>query len=177
MQISKDLPQFNIKEALIIVSAKHGLELYRAYQGSVEKLESFEVENPRYSDKEGFFMSRGKNVGTIRAGTVGEIKDGDIKRDFFQKLKDFLKNHREQLEGCSEIYLFAPDTLITELKEEMPENIQKKIFMEFAANYHKSHPFKVLEKIDKALTKKIDAIKSKPQSEEEKKILEIGKDR
>ncbi|MFO7807266.1 MAG: hypothetical protein R6V40_02470 [Candidatus Moraniibacteriota bacterium] len=175
MQISQELPQFNVRNSLILISAKHGLEIYKAHQGHIEKLKEFRIENPRYSDREGFFMSRSKNVGTIRTGSVGEISDEDIKRDFFQKWKGLIKENdfKEITKEVDDVYLFSPGNLITEFKDEMPSEVANKIAMEFQKNYLGAHPFKILEKIDQKLTEKISEIKDVPRTEEEKKILEI----
>jgi hypothetical protein len=157
------------------VFSKQGAVFYKAHQGEIEKITEFEVENPRYSDREGFFMSRSKDVGTIRAGSVGEVDDDQIKRDFFEKFREALKSYKDNLDEADDVYLFAPAKIISDLKEELPKNIQDKIFMEFQKNYRKLHPFKILTKIDEELTRKISAIKDAPRTEEEKKILEVGK--
>lgn len=175
MQISQSLPQFNTRKSLIIVSVKHGLEIYNAYQGEIEKIKDFKVEGPSYSDKEGFFMSRSKDVGTVRTGSVLETSDEDIKRDFFQQWKDLTKENDffETIKEVDDIYLFSPSDLITEFKDKMSAEVKEKIAMEFQKNYYEEHPFKFLEKIDEKLTEKISKIKDSPRTEEERKILEI----
>jgi hypothetical protein len=176
MQISQNLPQFNVRKVLILVSSGHGTEIYKAHQGKIEKIKEFQIENPRYSDREGFFMSRSKNIGTIRAGSVGEIDDQEVKKEFFQKWRELVKESeiKKIMDWSDDVYLFSPGSLITELKEELPSRVKDKIAMEFQKNYCGKHPFEILEKIDQKLTEKISEIKDKPKTKEEEKILETG---
>ncbi len=168
MQISQDLPQFN-KKALIIVAGRRKADFYIAFSGQIEKIDSFEIEEPKYSDKEGFFMrlGGGKMLGT---GSVLEDKKVEFDRRFIKDLKDkveeiFSKNKTE------EIYLFAANYAKKNLPKNLSKETSQKIILSFDGNYGKSHPFELIKKIKgKQKNKKTNFI-----SEAAMKILKRGR--
>ena len=69
MKISRNLPQFNLEKVLIIVTGKQEGEFYSAFQGSIEKVDSFRFQKPVNSDNE-IFLSKQGTRGAYQPGTT-----------------------------------------------------------------------------------------------------------
>lgn len=174
MKITNKLPRFNIKKGLFIVTGKIEAQFHLAKEGEINEIDSIKIEKPKYSDREGYFESGGKNSGgeleNYKSGSVYEDKNEVIKRELISELKEKLKSIIKKYEFDS-IYLFSPDYMIGDIKKSLNKNILSKIEKSYTGNFNKMHPFKLLEKIDEEIENKIKDQRGKPRSEEERKIL------
>jgi len=164
MKISEKLPQFS-KKSLIIVTGGQAGKIYLAYNGEIEKLNEFKIDNPKYSDREGFFVRSGQGK-TFGSGAVREENKHKITGEFLKQLKLSIEEivSKNKIE---DFYLLSPDYIKNELYEILSSEIQSKIVLFTEGNFHDSHPFDFLEKIKK----EIDEKKTKIISEEVIKIL------
>ncbi len=175
MKIPRQLPQFNIRRGLLIAASRQQAVFYEAFRGEMNEIGGFEIEKPRYSDDEGRFATRTETPGNLGAGSVKEMDDKEIKRIFFNQFEEKLADIKEEVkERADDVYVFCPDYSITELINELPEELKKKLTLEIEGNFVKDHPVRLLEEIDKVLTEKIKKIRNKPRSAEEEKILQIA---
>lgn len=169
MKIPAKLPQFLIQKTLLIVTSRQNADFYFAYAGNLEKVGTVEVPKPHYFDREGFFIGRNNN-GTFRSGAVYELDDHMIKQEFLPVFKKTFSSLRGKIK-FSQVYVFSPSHMITEIKKIIPSAYRNKIAMSFKGNYISSHPLELLRKIDRRLEKKISRIRG-PRTGEEQKILE-----
>jgi len=154
MQISSNLPQFEKKKVLLLVTSLHEVRLLEAQSGEIVETVREEVEKPEASKKEGHFESRvgGK---TIRSGSVYEHDDSETIRRFSLLLKEILPVN---LRGgdYDEIYIFTPNQMKGEIDKFLPKNILSKVIFRKEGNFVKEKPFVFLEMIAKAqLDKKV----------------------
>lgn len=147
MQISENLPQFEETPTLIIVAAKQSADLYLAHDGHLEDLDSIEIDNPQYSDREGHFKRRSKGE-TLGSGAVYEENKELVKKDFYNALNDSLKNITST-HNYHEVVLLSPPQNANETKDKLPKEIQNIISLEVNGNYTGQHATKVLEAIQK----------------------------
>lgn len=164
MHISENLPQFPTEHALLIVAGTFYADLYVVHNGEVEKVTSFEIERPAYSDKEEHFETRSHGKVLAWGSSYEDTEDHDRKR-FFKK---FEKEIRELLRGQTYdlIFLFAPDYNAPEALKRIPNKDKEKIVGVFKGNYSSKHPFELLKKIKELEKTKIP----EPKSEEAQKI-------
>lgn len=145
MKISRNLPQFEGEKALIIVSGKQEARFFLAKDGIIEELESFQFEKPKYSDREGFFISRGKS-GVYRSGAVYEFKKQRLVKELGNRLEngfaDIIKYNK-----VDSIYLLSPEYLENYVKKAVPPDYKKKIKFLLKGDYSHFHPFDILNKI------------------------------
>lgn len=163
MKISQKLPQFERKESLLLVAGKQELEVYLVSGGIIERLESFELKKPRYSDREAFFIVQGKNVFSRKGSGDLPLKE-KIDQDFRYELKETIKRIKRKY---AEVFLFAPAHRVNFVKENLPKSITDKISFSFDGDYYGSHPFDLIKKIKKL----IEGRRVVPQKEESLKIL------
>ncbi len=168
MQISENLPQFE-KKSLFVVAGRRAADIYSAFNGEIEKKESIEIKNPRYSDKEGFFMRLGGGK-FFGAGSVLEDKKIETNKKFIRELKDKTEESLKK-DNVESVYLFAPKQTEKALLEGFSENIKQKVVFSFKGNYVNQHPFNLIKKIQKKQENK----KPKLISEKAMKILKRGK--
>lgn len=165
MQVSRKLPQFSGRAALLIVAGKQVAEFYLAQDGQIRRLNSFQIATPKYSDREGFFITRNHQAGIMRSGAPYEAKEQKIRQDF---LREFAQNLRliEAGTGVDEIYLFSPAEV---LLAKLPKSLAGKVAGEFRGNFYGSHPFVLLQEIAKARPSKRRPVQI---TAEARKILE-----
>ena len=146
MKIPNNLPQFEDSKTLIMVTgSKAEAHFYLAYNGEVEKLDSFKMEDRTYSDKEGF-MQKGMFGRTMGSGFVLEAKKKKIQDDFIKNLRKHLEKIKDRNEIGS-LYLFSPSHIKNRIKDAIPHPMDKKIKMVAQGNYQNEHPMKLIEKI------------------------------
>jgi hypothetical protein len=161
MQIPKNLPQFYIKNTILIVTGKQQLIVYQAYKGKIEKIFSDEIDKVKYSDREGFFLNSGggKTYGSgATEKDIKNIKINEFIKIFKKDVNNLLKKYKSP-----EIYIFSPAYIMEELEKKLLTNYQKNIIMQFEGNYCNHHPSKLLKKIDQKLTKKVEAKREENQ--------------
>lgn len=153
VKIADQFPQFQKAPCMFLVTGRQNARFIRAYQGYCYELRSFVVPTPHYSDRKGFFLTRGKidkhEVGLVaRAGAVYEFPEDSIIRDFLHMLE---KNLQEitQLYTVESIILFTPSYMKNIIIKALPQTVQAKIKETIEGTYCDAHPFKLLEKIQK----------------------------
>ncbi len=145
MKISEKLPQFKKEKVLIIVTGNHVADFYYAKDKEIEKIESIEITTPHYSDREGFFKTSGRGE-VYETGSVYEPQKQEERKKFLKKLKE-TANHILKNNKITQVYIYSPDYILNEVKQNLPQSLKKKVKDTFEGNYHKTHPFKLLEKI------------------------------
>ena len=143
MKIKKQLPQFDDAVALLMVlGGKEGV-FYLAHEGEIRKAGGCRVNDPKYSDNEGFFGKRSRG-GATAAGSVREYPKQQVEAEFLKACKaEASRIEKEQ--GFNEVYLFVPARLKNSLQETLPVRIKKKIQKVKTGNHHEKHPFEILE--------------------------------
>ena len=151
MNIRRDLPQFNERRALIVVTGRFAAELYVAHRGVIGRFDGFQLVWPRYQDNEGFFEQRGKDMTRI-SGSVRETKERERVKRFIRELR--VRVWRAVVfEKPDVVFLFTPK--IQEVKDGLQERIRRLIVAEVRGDYIRKHPFDVLTKI-KTLQRALD---------------------
>jgi hypothetical protein len=146
MNIPRTLPQFKDRRALIITTGKQKAKLYLAYKGTLTEAASpISVPKPVYSDREGFFASRGGGV--ARSGSVYENKDEAIIVEFITKLRPVLKRLRSELGDDVGIYLAAPQKLRSQLEAALPPAWRNTIIMMIPGIHYTKEPAELLAMI------------------------------
>ncbi len=163
MKISNKLPQFNEEKALFIVTGKQEAKFYIVHKGEINEIDSFEIEKPKYSDKEGWFKRRVRSF-VMGSGAPLEPPKQKIIKDFLKKLKEKYKETSSH-NNFEALYLFTPHYLLPSVKESLPGGTKIKLTID--GEYYFQHPFKLLEKIKRKTEKK-----KVPEKEEAKKLLE-----
>lgn len=167
MKIPQGHFQFDDTNALVIAAGKQRARFYSANKGHIREFDYIEVENPKYSDREGFFMRSGSGK-TYGAGAPYENKKQKIEADF---LKAFEKKISKHLSKFAEVYLFSPNYMHRMIESKFPkgkENLLKKVFL---GNIVDTNPLKFIDKIEMSNQKKAAAQKRRTASPEVKKIL------
>lgn len=167
MRIKEELPQFQDQRTLIVVSGRREAILYLVNNGEIWKKEKIEVEDPEYSDKEGFFKSSSRTGGTMKAGSVYKEKiTYNLTREYLDKLEEKIKNflYKEKIKN---VFLFCPDYMKKEILKKTPKEFKDIIHFTKMGNYINSHPFELLEGIqedqERKKSKVVTPIKAKAQ--------------
>jgi len=165
MLIPANLPAFSGEKALLIVTGQQDAIFYLAQNGILKSIDSFLIEAPKYSDREGHFKTRaGGKILHFRA--VFEKRKERI-------IADFIKEFQKRFSAISKkfrfdkLYIYSPSHMHTYIRKALPKAFQKKITMEIEGNHFKTHPLTLLKKIhDKSAAKIV-----MPTSPEEQKIM------
>ncbi|MCR4279919.1 MAG: host attachment protein [Candidatus Komeilibacteria bacterium] len=146
MQISNKYPQFDKSSALLIVTGRQEAKIYLATKGTIEEIDNLKVSNPRYSDREGFFMNSGGGK-TLGSGSVYEDHHEDVIKEFLKDLENDLveMDNKHQPE---QYYLFTPDYMAKQVRDSLPNGAENKVKLVVQGNYVKEHPFTLLDKIN-----------------------------
>lgn len=170
MKISKNFPQFEDEPTILITAGWQDGKVYYAYQGEMVLNKEIKVQNPKYSDKEGYFETRSNTSGvSVKAGSVYEEDKHHI-RDMF--LKE-LSGHIDGIIGehkIKNIYLFSAPEGMNTLKEGFSPEAQKLIKESYDGNYTHYPPEKILEVMNRKKTSPVKVMK-----EEARKILDRTK--
>jgi hypothetical protein len=161
MKISNKLPQFSGEVALIITADKKEAQYYIATDGYITSVRTINVSPPKYTDREGFFESRGKG-GVFSSGAVYEKRKEKLEHELLPQFTEAARSIFGEYR-ITELYLFAPAFLINDLRHALPKNVSKKLRLAVGRNYFGRHPFKLLEKI-MAETQKPKAQPEKPEA-------------
>ncbi len=145
MKISKKLPQFKNKRTLIVITGKQEGKFYLAYKGIIEKLTYFKFTKPKYSDREGHFVTKG-GAGKYKTGSVYEPKKEKLRIELIKRLQEKLKTILKRRKIDS-IYIACPEYLKNRIKDAFPSSASKKIDLVIFGDYCHSHVYKLLEKI------------------------------
>jgi len=167
MKISKNLPQFEKEQALVVVLGKQEGKFYLANKGIIEEVSCFKFSKPKYSDREGRFIKRGKG-GIYKSGAVYEAKKERILTELANRTRDNLKEimDKNKVDG---IYVFCLAHLKNQLNDSFPASARQKIKLSLSGDYFHYHPHYLLKKIaDKIDSEKKPAL---PLKESALKIL------
>jgi hypothetical protein len=145
MKISHKFPQFTNQPTLIAVTGKQGGRFYIARDGIIEEVDSFKIEKPGYTDREGMFMTRGRGI-TVRSGSVVEEQDEVMLRYFFHEFISRIRQLSANL-APDKLVLFGTAGMKGRLSKLLPKHLQEKIDVFIVGTYYGSHPFKLLAKI------------------------------
>jgi len=172
MKISETLSQFTGVQAFLAVAGMHAGVIYQAHEGEVKKLESFEVEIPKYSDHEGFYARGGKG-GTYVTGSVREVKKSDIEKQFIKEMSGRIAKTLAPFMGNSliEVYLFAPREILPMLSRALPVNVRKCIRDNLQGNYVHVPPPELIGMLKQKKTESIESLKQSLAKPEAKKLL------
>lgn len=149
MKISKNLPQFESKNALFIVGGFQESKFFKAQDGTLEEVEVFKNPHPEHSDEEGFFMVSGKGV-DYASGSFYEAPKKEESQMFVRKFKEVLKKVLKRAK-FDEIYIFSSQ--FSKIKDFLPKSDQKKVVFVLNKDFSHSHPFRFLKEIKKATSK------------------------
>lgn len=166
MKITEKLPQFNNSPSLIVVTGWQSCKLFFAKDGEVDILEDFETEKRKYSDNEGFFKAKSRNVGGMYSGIALEEDKSIIRKDFLEELipkLDLLVKEKD----IKDVYMFSPNEGLHSLDKHLNKNTKDIIKGFYAGNFTNYTPFELLQKIQDEQPKPIEVM-----SEEAKKILD-----
>jgi hypothetical protein len=142
MKIPRQFQQFKDEPTLLLVAGRQTAVLYEAKDGILNKIDSFEIPKPRYSDREGEFRRRGRGV-TVSSGVPKELRDDDIINDFLKELKKRLK----PLSKPEKLIVFAPDKTRHKILDVLPKAWQQKVTKVIRGNYFNKEPLDVISRI------------------------------
>lgn len=170
MYIEKNLPQFQDQKTLLVVSGRQEALLYLAEGGEIWEEDKIYVEDPGYTDREGFFKSRSKTGGVMKAGSVYKEKIS------YHLAKEFLNQLQEKVKSIfysrhpKKIYIFCPDYIKKEMLKKIPKSIRQYTHIVKTGNYIDYHPFDLLRNIQEEEKKKKNKLAT-PMKEKALKIL------
>ncbi len=136
MKISENLPQFDNGESLLIASGDFEADFYLASKGEINKVDSFLVERRNAEIPVGFVAAESGNIKTLK-----KFRHSEFVEEFKKHLSALLAK-----QPVKEIFLFAPSEMKNELEKALPANLRKNLRV-YEGNFHKEHPFKLLEKL------------------------------
>ena len=116
MKISKNLPRFEGKRALISVTGRQEARFFLANDGDIEELESFKFDKPEDPKRKGHNMIKGSK-GVYRSGPTPEFKNQRIITELESHLRKSLKNILNK-NKIDIIYLTVPDYLKNDVKKQ-----------------------------------------------------------
>lgn len=147
MRITKKLPQFSGRTALLVAAGEQGAKFYIAGNGSVTRLYTFQVEKPRYSDNEGFFAA--KRGGLARTGAVREENKEKTQTSFLHNFAHHLELVKHEY-AISDVFVFIPSTIKNRIYKPLRDAFRREVQRVFEGNYFKFHPFILLKRIEES---------------------------
>ncbi len=149
MKITNKLPQFTDQTALLVVTGKQDAVFYLVKDGELWQVDSFKVDKPQYTDAPGHFEAHSQGR-MIKAGSAYDPTEADetAVRDFLrflkQELESVVKHHQ-----LTALYVFCPGYLKNRIEGQLPKDLAPKEQMLIEGNYYNTHPFELLERIQK----------------------------
>jgi hypothetical protein len=173
MRVPQNISQTIGAPAMLLVSSEQGAKFYFIENGKINELDSFVVEKPKYTDKEGSFQNKVPNAkGAVRGGAAKENLNEKALQDFRKRLKkhisDILKEH-----SIPKVYLFCPEHLKNYVTESLPKVIKNKIAITYTGNFYKTHPSLLLDRITKKIENQKKSKKVVATKEEAQKVLKL----
>lgn len=145
MKISKNLPQFEGENVLLVVTGRQEADFFRAGDGVIENMTGFKIEKPLYEDRKGRVMRRGHGQLLASGAAYEEQKEKimqDFRREFRKTLQAALGNF-----APDQIYVYVPPYLANEVVALFPKRTAFLIKKIMKGNFYGRHPFEILEKI------------------------------
>lgn len=144
MKIQKDLPQFNEKNALIIVSWEFQVKYYIAHNGQILPLETFAVANPRAKLQEDYLPTTKLGIsGSIYNSAKHEVQEKLLRRLKKETAEIYKKHH------IADVYLFCIDFMMERVKESLSGTIRDALRLEYLGDMQYHPPMNLLEIIQK----------------------------
>jgi len=165
MKISKNLPQFNNAVALLVIVSKRKAQCYVVTDGYVTSVRTISVRPPQYTDREGFFETRGKGE-VFSSGAVYEKKKQKMEHEMLPELTKTIESVFNEYR-VTDMYLFAPAYLIRDIRNALPGTLSRTLRLEIEGNYYSHHPFQLLRKIKEETEK----MRARPENQEAIKVL------
>ena len=128
MQIPNTLPQWNGETVLIVVAGRQDAVFYLISNGTIERLDAFEILNPHYSDHE---------------DVVQEFNRQNIIREFLQEFRERTK----RIPSFSKLFIFAPALTKNEIASVLPTGWNSKVKGVVEGNFYYSHPLELVRKL------------------------------
>lgn len=147
MQISQELPQFENTPTLLLAAGDQAARFYHASDGEIERLDTFTIENPKYSDREGHFERRSGGE-TLGSGSVLEENKQSVKNDFYHELQERLATISNE-HPFESIILLAPPHSIKDTEAHIQPKFREKIEDRVKGNYVKDHPHELLKRLER----------------------------
>lgn len=152
MKISKNLPQFENKKAILSVIGKQEGKFYLAENGQILKVGEFVFSKPAFRDREGFFAHSGR-IGVFETGATQEPP----KEEILESLKKNFKKNVEKIfidSNPDSIYIFSFPYFANFFKNNTGNKILKKVKFILVGDYFHHHPFDLLEALKEKIVKK-----------------------
>ena len=144
MRISQQLPKFTEK-TMFIVTGKQDARFYIAHGDVIERVASFRIRQPNYSDREGFRQFTPAGIRGMISGSVLNPVDRAIRLEFRHTIAATAAA-LFRLNQIKRVILFAPRQFISDTKLSLPKNVQAIITHIIAANLYESHPFELIKR-------------------------------
>lgn len=145
MKIPREFKQFEDEKALLAVTAHQTASFYFASNGEIEEIKDMKIENPTYSDKEGFFIKSGHGD-RYASGSVYESKDNKVRIDFLNQLESSLKEVVKN-RNINKLYLFTPQHLAEETEKNLPYGVRELRVATLTGNFLNFNELDLLKKI------------------------------
>lgn len=157
---------------MIIVSGNMSADIYLARDGQIDKIYTKEEREPKYSDREEFFVTRLGRSKYMGTGSVYESKEDEVEHRLYKDLKKEIPEifKREKVTG---IYILSAEYFMPMVIKAIPKIHKGKIKWTKGVDLEGKHPKMILESLQKSREKQIGI--SVPLSEEARKILDKGK--
>lgn len=145
MKIKQGLSNFAEQSVLFIATGTKEGVLYLAGDGEIEKLKTFRVAKPKFSDREGFSRHGGKN------GVTGSSKEIDRHKMDLDFVKETVKQIKLVIggKGVTDVIILTPAELKNELPKALPASLKSKVLAVIVGNYHEEHPFELIKLFEK----------------------------
>lgn len=168
MKIARGMEPFAYERALIIACGESKAKLHFAHQGFIDYLGSVVVPAPKFSDREGFFMSTARGM-VFRAGAVYENQKEERHKQFIHELVGQVERHVADL-GVTILYVFCPEHARGAIVGALEKRFRKLMLFTLRGYRVDEHPFALIHKIEHARNEAFDLL-HQPCRAQEKKLL------
>lgn len=168
MKIARGLEAFDHERALIVACGEWSAKLHFAHKGKIEYLGAVVVRAPKFSDREGFFMSSGRGL-IFRTGSVREQQKEHRHQQFLHELMTQVERHAANL-NTSTMYVICPEHTRPAVMRALEKHYAKQIRFVLPGCHVNDHPFTLIRRIEDARGEAF-AVLHRPKREQEKKLL------
>lgn len=145
MKISKNLPQFEGENILLVVTGRQEADFFRAGDGVIEKITGFKNEKPLYDERRGRMVRRGHGQVLASGATYEEHKE-KIMQEFRHEFRKTLKTILAE-SVPDRIYIYVPAYLKNNVLALFPKPVALLIKKVTKGNFYDKHVFEMLEKL------------------------------
>jgi hypothetical protein len=182
VKISRNLPQFRNKKALIVLTGKEVIRIMVAEDGGITDKELYRIKGYFYPDRQGYMEQLGKNRMLMNWGPFDIGHDTWKEREFLLQLRKRARRYLEH-EKPDEVYLFAEHEEVNKVKKQFPHEPQPNFVMVVPENMVRAHPFDILLRIKtKRLEEESEPLPLRPEprkimivSEKAQKLIRVRK--